>query len=64
MDLTLSNIFAPTYLPGAAQDAYKIIQKRAKYKNDHHREAVEAQGRNFMPWLRDFLRQWEPESCT
>ena len=41
VDLTLSNIFAATYLPGATTDAYKIIQKRAKYKNG---------GRATVPW--------------
>lgn len=64
VDLTLSNIFAATYLPGATADAYKIIQKRAKYKNDHHKEAVEDQGRNFMPWVHTIIGDAGPVEYT
>jgi len=51
VDLTLSNIFATSYLSGAAVCAYKIIQKRSIYKIMHHEKACIAQGRNFMPWV-------------
>ena len=64
VDLTLSNIFAPTYLPGAARCAYKIISKRAKHKYQHHREAVEAQGRTFMPWVHTIMGDTGPSEYT
>ena len=64
VDLTLSNIFATSYLGGAAVCAYKIIRKRSIYKIMHHEKACIAQGRNFMPWVHTIMGDTGPVTYT
>jgi len=64
VDLTLSNIFATSYLGGAAVCAYKIIRKRSIYKTMHHEKACIAQGRNFMPWVHTIMGDTGPVTYT